>query len=160
MTNRDLLQGKSNMELVAWLDDTISEQPGETDWSLFPNFAPYEFKCPCGKCEMSTDEGVMDMDYKLMFILQTVRNKYGKKMTITSGGRCPEYNATLSNAVENSYHCKKKAADFVIAGVTPTESGRNEVVAFMKKLPGYKYSYHNVGGKYPKMGQAIHIEVK
>lgn len=161
MTNRELLQKKDSVELVSWLEEPVAEpsKVPATNWADFPNFQPSEFLCPCGKCGFSTLEGVQDMDYKLLFILQSVRKKYGKPMSITSGARCETYNATLPNADKNSYHMKKKASDFYIAGVTSTEAGRNEVVAFMKQLTGYKYSYHNIGRKYPKMGSAIHIEV-
>ena len=140
--------------------EIVSEVRYGTKWADFPSFKPSEFTCPCGKCDMSKAEGVEDMDYKLLFILQSIRNKYGKPVVITSGARCKTFNASLSNADANSYHMKKKAADFYIAGITSTEKGRNEVVAYLKTLAGFKYAYHNVGGKYQKMGSAVHIEVK
>lgn len=162
MTNRELLQSKNSADLVKWLEEPVAEvnKVPATNWADFPNFSPSEFLCPCGKCAFSTVEGVQDMDYKLLFILQSVRRKYGKPMSITSGARCEEYNATLSNADPKSYHMERKASDFYIKGITSTEAGRNEIVAFMKTLAGYKYSYHNIKGKYPKMGSAIHVEVE
>lgn len=159
MTNKEKILSLVGEQFKSWLD---AEQEGKatTNWNDFPNFKPIEFTCPCGKCAMSTVEGVSDMDYKLLFILQSVRNKYGKSVAITSGARCDAYNNSLQGAVKGSYHTKKKACDFYIAGITQTEKGRNEVIAYMKTLAGFKYSYHNVGGKYPNMGSAIHIEVK
>lgn len=123
-------------------------------WKKFPNFKPNEFACGCG-CQKE----VWDMDENLLWILQAVRNKYGL-VKITSGYRCQKYNDSLKGSVKDSYHIKKKAADFYIAGRTETEAGREEIIAFMSKLPGFKYAYHNKGGKYPNMGSAVHVEVK
>ena len=99
------------------------------------------------------------MDYKLLFILQAVRNKFGV-VQITSGYRCQTYNDSLKGSIKNSYHVKKKAADFYISGKTSTMKGREEIVAYLKTLPGYKYAYHNKDGSYPNMGSAVHVEVK
>jgi len=166
MTNREYLSGLDNSELISWLSDqkekSIAQTISKTDWGLFKNFQPSEFVCGCKKCEYSKPENVMDMDPKLLWILQAVRNKYKKAITITCGVRCEEYNNSLPNAVSNSYHLPsfKKAADFYISGVTSTEAGRDEVIAFMKQLPGFKYAYHNKNGSSPLMGAAVHVEVK
>jgi len=126
----------------------------KTCWENFPNFKPSEFKCNCG-CSPE----VINMDCQLLFILQAVRNKYKTPVHITSGYRCQKYNDSLEGAVKESYHVKRKAADFYINGITNTASKRGEIIAFMKTLPGYRYAYHNEG-KHPNMGNSIHIEVK
>lgn len=124
-------------------------------WDEIPNFKPSEFKCKCG-CEKEC----LDMDALLIVILQNARIKWGKPITITSGHRCQKYNDSLKNSIKNSYHVKKKAADFYIAGVTDTEKGRDEVAKFLKQQVGFKYCYYKHDGKNDWMGNAIHIEVK
>lgn len=162
MTNKEKILSLVGEQFNKWLDAKMPEATTSTDWSLFPNFQPSEFVCSCGKCNYSKAENVMDMDPKLLWILQAVRNRYKKSIKITCGVRCKTFNDSLPNAVANSYHLPtyKKAADFYIQGVTSSEAGRDEVVAFMKLLPGYKYAYHNKSGSSPLMGAAIHIEVK
>lgn len=100
------------------------------------------------------------MDALLIILLQNMRLKFGKSVTITSGHRCQQYNDSLANSVKNSYHVKKKACDFYIKGKTDTEKGRDEVDAWLRKQTGYKYSYYMHDGKYSWMGNAIHVEVK
>lgn len=127
-------------------------------WTKFRNFRPEEFKCGCGKCNASIE--YVDMDCSLIFILQAVRDKYGKSVNITSGFRCYTYNKSLPGAVTNSRHLSGKAADFNISGgKTKTVAGREEVIAFMKTLPNFRYAYHNVNGNHPNMGNSIHVEV-
>ena len=164
MTNREYLNQKTSPGIGIWLDEAyVDKSPVieevKTNWADFPNFKPGEFVCPCGKCEYSKPEGVMNLDYKLLYILQAIRNKFGV-VQITCGARCKEYNDSLQGSIENSKHTQLKAADFHISGVTNTVSGRNTVLDFAKKLPGYSYGYHNSNGKYPNMGAAIHVDVK
>lgn len=129
----------------------------KTFWNDIPNFKPSEFKCKCG-CETECS----DMDALLVVMLQNARLKWGKPITITSGHRCTKYNNSLltKGAVKNSYHVKKKAADFFIPGVTDTEKGRKEVAKWLKAQAGYRNSYYMYDGKYTWMGNAIHVEVK
>ncbi|WP_136465197.1 YcbK family protein [Flagellimonas onchidii] len=61
---------------------------------------------------------VMNNIIKLAKVLQVMRNEFGRPITITSGYRSPEHNATVSGAVPNSTHTKGKAADFKVAGLT------------------------------------------
>lgn len=162
-TNREYLEAKTSAEIGDWLDEErVAPTPAparkKADWSKFPNFRPSEFVCPCGKCEMSDPKYAEEhVPEEILFIAQTTRNYYGKPLNISSGGRCQAYNDSLKGSVKNSPHCTFSAIDFGITGVTNTVSGRNDVCAFMKKLPYYKYSYHNSNGKYPNMGSCIHV---
>lgn len=124
-------------------------------WKYATNFTPSEFACPCG-CDKKPD-----MDMKLLFVLQTVRNYVGKPMIIPKGGgyRCVKYNATVKGAVKGSYHTKKKACDFYINGYTNSQRNREALCKFIRTLPSVKYVYHNLNGSYPNMGYSIHIEV-
>lgn len=98
------------------------------------------------------------MDCDLLYILQKVREKYGATK-ITSGFRCVRYNLSLSGSVVNSLHTQGKAADFYVAKCE-TEQGRKEVMAYLKTLPRFKYTYCNINNDHPNMGKSIHIEVK
>lgn len=99
------------------------------------------------------------LDEQLLINLQRVRDKFGPTV-ITCGLRCSKYNKSLVGSVPKSGHTKGKALDIYIPGVTDTETGRKKVMAFWKTLPRYKYTYCNIGGNHPNMGNAVHIEVK
>ena len=85
---------------------------------LSKNFQSTEFDCHGDNCCTETL-----IDPKLIDHLQTIRDHFGKAITITSGYRCPIHNSKVSKA-KNSYHTqgpKYSAADFVVSGVTPRE---------------------------------------
>lgn len=121
-------------------------------WADFPHFEPSEFRCGCGH-----ETQHIAMDCKLLRILEAVRDRYGAT-TITSGYRCAKYNSSLKGSIKGSYHTKGKACDFYVSKCS-TESGRREIMAFLKKQNGYKYTYCNLGNDHPNMGNVIHIEV-
>ncbi len=77
------------------------------DWKFFPNFTESEFACLCG-C------GLADMDLLFMERLQRVRTALDAGMVITSGFRCPEYNARIGGAA--GVHPSGHASDIAIAG--------------------------------------------
>lgn len=126
------------------------------DWSMFKNFKPAEFRCRCGSCSRSKE--AVDMDVSLLFILQTIRNRYGV-VEITSGYRCQKWNDKQQGSVKTSYHPKRKAADFYVKGKCDTKEGRQEIIDFIKTLPNFRYAYHNSDGTKPNMGIAIHLDV-
>ena len=78
---------------------------------LSPHFSRYEFACKCG-CGQDT------VDAKLIAILERVRQHFGAPVTITSGNRCETYNRDIGGA-RNSQHKISRAADIVVAGVSP-----------------------------------------
>ena len=73
------------------------------------NFSRSEFAC---NCECGFDDIAMDT----VRICQNLRDHFGKPVTITSGNRCPEYNAAV-NGAENSTHIAGMAADVVVRDV-------------------------------------------
>lgn len=75
------------------------------------NFYREEFACKCG-CLFSA------VDTELLDILVTIREMFGKKVMITSGCRCNEYNTEIGGH-PNSYHTRGMAVDFVVEGVSP-----------------------------------------
>lgn len=80
---------------------------------LSENFKVKEFKCKDGS-------DTVKIDTNLVEVLQELRNKLGKAITITSGYRTEEYNKKVGGAT-NSYHKKGQAADIYMKAVSPLE---------------------------------------
>jgi uncharacterized protein YcbK (DUF882 family) len=78
---------------------------------LSANFSRSEFACPCG-CGFDT------VDFALVNLLQKFRDFIERPVTVTSGCRCPEYNAQVGGS-ENSQHLYARAADIVVEHVPP-----------------------------------------
>lgn len=122
------------------------------------NFKLEEFKCEC-KGKHCTEYPKL-ISNQLLKNLHNLRNKFGKPITITSGMRCKGFNNSLVGASTSSRHLIAKALDLYIQGVTDTLDGRRKVMAYWKKLKGYNYTYCNVNGSNPNMGNAVHVDVK
>lgn len=80
---------------------------------LSTNFKVKEFRCKDGS------ESVL-IDGKLVDILQSIRNYFGKPVTINSAYRNATYNRKVGGA-SGSLHVKGMAADIVVSGVAPAE---------------------------------------
>lgn len=119
------------------------------------SFRLEEFKCQCGG-KYCTGYPVI-LDKQLLINLQKLRDKYGATV-IKSGLRCPKHNAAVGG-VYSSRHRTGKAAD-ISNSKTGTESGRKAVMKYYKTLPNYRYTYCNIGGNYPNMGNSVHVDVK
>lgn len=76
---------------------------------LSRNFSRAEFKCNCGNCDYDT------VDTELVKVLQKLRDYFNATVTITSGNRCPDYNASVGGG-SNSYHIRGRAADVQVKG--------------------------------------------
>lgn len=89
---------------------------------LSDDFSRSEFACKCG-CGFDT------VDYILVEYLQSIRDYFGARVTITSGCRCVDYNEGVQ--IENvpryipysstSTHIYGRAADIVVEGVSPDD---------------------------------------
>ena len=78
------------------------------------HFYRYEFACRCG-CGLNT------VDVELIQLLEAIRLNFGEKpITIHSGHRCQRHNVKIGGSPK-SQHLLGKAADIVIAGVSPKE---------------------------------------
>jgi len=79
-------------------------EPGE--WNPnWENFQPKEVSCShCGKLKIHED---------IMDLLQEARNNLGS-LSITSGYRCPEHNASVSKTGANGPHTTGKAIDIAV----------------------------------------------
>lgn len=126
----------------------------DSEWGTkYPNFKKAEFKCPCGKCN-GYGNGIATT---LVETLQELRNKYGK-LQITSGYRCPAHNKAVGGST-NSKHTKGQATDFYLNGFN-NQSNRVNMVNELKKTKYYNYSYTNVNGNHPNMGNVVHLDTK
>lgn len=80
---------------------------------ISPHFRRVEFACSCG-CGFDT------VDAATLQILEAAREHFNAPVTVTSGCRCPEYNARIGGA-EHSQHKLARAADIQVKGVAPDE---------------------------------------
>ena len=125
------------------------------------NFKLEEFKCGCGGEYCTGYPGVLSV--QLLKNVQRVRTKFGAT-TITSGMRCKPYNNSLVGSSPSSRHMPNsagicKALD-IFNQKTRTEAGRRVVMSYWKLLPNWNYTYCNISGSHPNMGNAVHIDVK
>lgn len=82
---------------------------------LSANFKASEFLCHGNGC---CAQG--KVDEKLVEILQKIRDRFGKPVTVNSGYRCAKHNKAVGGA-SGSYHTKGMAADIVVRDVAPAE---------------------------------------
>ena len=77
--------------------------------SLSKHFKRSEFSCGCG-CGTDT------VDVELITVLEELRQKVKKPITINSGHRCELHNRGIGGA-SKSMHLTGKAADIVVKGI-------------------------------------------
>ena len=76
---------------------------------LSSNFQVKEFACKDGS------DAVL-VAPRLVMVLQSIRDHFGKAVNINSGYRTPQYN-TKVGGVDQSQHCYGTAADITVKGV-------------------------------------------
>ena len=81
------------------------------NWDAWPNFEEHEFACKCG-C------GKADMEPGFMNFLQYMRDDFGMPMFVSSGFRCREHNAEVSETGFDGPHTTGKAVDISVSGVS------------------------------------------
>ena len=125
-----------------------------------------ELSCGCGG-KYCTGYPVVYNEYALKY-LQDIRDEYGA-VNVTSPARCKKYNNSLKGSSRTSRHLKGKAFDFINADVCKSLNTRKRFINDYIKKPKANYSYCNGYGRTkkkttypnsPKMGKAIHIDVK
>jgi len=72
-----------------------------------PHFTNDELRCKCG-CGMLPQKDFMERIEKL-------RIQFGKPMAVTSGARCPEYNASVSKTGGKGPHTTGRAIDLGVS---------------------------------------------
>lgn len=83
-----------------------------SEWDV-EHFDRSEFACKCG-CGFDT------VDYELIKVLVYIREHFDRPVTILSGCRCPDHNA--SDAVRgatDSQHMVGRACDIRVTGIDP-----------------------------------------
>ncbi len=81
--------------------------------NISKHFNREEISCNCG-CGQDT------IDYKLIMVLEDVREHFGKPIIVTSGNRCIPYNKTVGG-VKTSQHTLGRACDIKVSGVAPCD---------------------------------------
>lgn len=81
---------------------------------LSKSFKVGEFAC-------NDSSNVVLVDPLLVWVLQNVRDHFGKPVHITSGYRTVSYNAKVGGSSSDSMHTYGMAADFVVDGVKASE---------------------------------------
>ena len=84
----------------------------QSEWEQIKYFKPSEFACRCGDCDSDGSE----MNFEFMRKLDQLRERYGLPLIITSGYRCPAYNARISSTGEDGPHTTGHAADVSMNG--------------------------------------------
>ena len=119
------------------------------------DFKLEEFKCQCGGKYCTGYHTIINI--QLLKNVQKMRDKFGPT-TITSPLRCSKHNKAVGG-VSNSRHKYGKAVD-IKNSTSKTESGRKAIMNYWKTLPKQRYTYCNIKGSNPNMGNSVHIDVK
>lgn len=130
------------------------------------NFKLSEFKCEC-KGKWCTGYHEL-LNINLLKYIQKMRNRYGA-LTITSGLRCPNYNANIGG-IRGSKHTQGKAIDWFTAYTFKSMTNRKKAInwyanncskMFYAYCDGYaRYKYRREYPSVPSMYKSIHIDVK
>ena len=72
------------------------------------NFSDEELRCSC------CDDNLMDDEF--LERLQTIRNKFGSVMHLSSAYRCPNWNEQVSKSGRTGPHTTGHAVDVVVSG--------------------------------------------
>lgn len=110
------------------------------NFKLTEHFNLREFQCKhCGQAKIS---------YKLVSMLEALRQELGVPFVITSGYRCPNHNANVGGA-KNSFHVQGLACDIACPKGWTVE-------AFTKKC--LEHGFTGVGA-YPAQN-FVHVDVR
>lgn len=92
------------------------------NWKHIEHFSRESFECPCCK------EGPEKMDSEMISDLDAAREAAGIPFVVTSGYRCPEYNAEVG-AISSSAHVRGYAVDIACGG----SRSRHKIVTALKR---------------------------
>lgn len=109
--------GPKTWEAKLEADDSVGFETVDF-WATIPHFGRHEFQCRCNG--RYCNGFPIEPNHQLVQLLENVRSHFGKPVTVTSGLRCEQYNATIKGASPHSKHIEGIAADIVVAGVSPT----------------------------------------
>ena len=117
------------------------------DWSVYRNFAPWEFTCRC--CS------TLNVDPNLVEALQVLRDRVNRPVKITSGCRCISHNSLVGGSSLSRHRASPTklvctAADFFIPNMG--------VLNMYKFSTGIEAFASSGIGVYPNHG-IIHVDV-
>lgn len=117
----------------------------ETFWVEIEFFDREEFRCQCGGkyCNGFPNE---PHEATVRFA-DAIRRRLGKPIRVNSGLRCPTWNS-IQGGVANSDHCKGKALDFSIEGMSGSQ-----LLYLAQSDPRTRYAYIIDGGW-------VHVDVE
>jgi len=79
------------------------------DWASVRYFKPFELACRC-------DCGHEGIQPGLVYLLDRLREVYGKPLIVTSGYRCPQHNQRVSSTGPSGPHTTGLAVDLGVSG--------------------------------------------
>lgn len=104
-----------------------------TDWSAYPNFDEYEFRCRhTGRCLMRAE---------FLDVLQAIRTEFGRPMVITSGYRDPSHPQEVGKTIPGE-HTLGTAADIAVSGAAAMDLLR---IALAHRVPRIGIKQHGPG---------------
>lgn len=118
-----------------------------------PHFKLTEFKCHCGGRFCTGYHEYISID--LLKNLEVIRKKYGGPVNITSGLRCPKWNALQSGSASKSKHIDGKATD-INGPLTNTVAKRAAIKLYWYQLKNANYCYYGT----TNMGTSVHVDVR
>lgn len=105
------------------------------------NFLLKEFRCKDGSDEILLDSGLVEL-------LQKVRSRFGKAVSVTSAYRTESHNKSVNGAT-SSYHVKGQAADFTVTGVS-----NREVAKYLQGIGAKGVGLYNYTGGF------VHVDTR
>jgi hypothetical protein len=125
------------------IDDV--ETKTDTFWDHIRYWSREEFRCRCGGkyCNGFPAEP----NQTLVELVDDIRHKAGRPGIPSSGLRCPTWNS-IQGGVANSDHCKGKALDFSIEGMSGSQ-----LLSLAQSDPRTRYAYIIDGGW-------VHVDVE
>ena len=128
-------------------DITVGDkkEPTGTFWDHIRYWTREEFRCRCGGkyCNGFPAEP----NQTLVELVDDIRHKAGRPGIPSSGLRCPTWNS-IQGGVANSDHCKGKALDFSIEGMSGAQ-----LLTLAQSDPRTRYAYIIDGGW-------VHVDVE
>ena len=136
----------NDLEKPKPVDDDIDVPTNEgTFWGHIRHWSREEFRCRCGGkyCNGFPAEP----NQTLVELVDDIRHKAGRPGIPSSGLRCPTWNS-IQGGVANSDHCKGKALDFSIEGMSGSQ-----LLSLAQSDPRTRYAYIIDGGW-------VHVDVE
>jgi hypothetical protein len=136
----------NDLEKPKPVDEDIDVHTNEgTFWGHIRHWSREEFRCRCGGkfCNGFPAEP----NQTLVELVDDIRHKAGRPGIPSSGLRCPTWNS-IQGGVANSDHCKGKALDFSIEGMSGSQ-----LLSLAQSDPRTRYAYIIDGGW-------VHVDVE